>query len=383
MSIELPDWIRGTLLLGRDGAGNIIPILVDAAGQINVLLRGEDALGTVRTVRVDNVGQLYAILRGAGGNDVSVDAAGNLAAILKGIDGLGNLRTLLVDAAGQAIMVPRGSSGNYLDVDASGYLTAVLKGLYGGALNTIAVDANGRIEAFGMDAEDQWGKTLSTGNSETAARLGSLRTWDWRGQTVYLCDFRHGIPASTIQLSGAGSALALTPEYSMTSGYSVKLTGGSNLNRYAGLWFKLATNPSTRWGLEVMFSTTPTVESFGIRLALDWGATRKTFGVRAFTSGNQLQYWNNAGAWTNFQVVAFTNEADAFKRMKFVADFTTGKYVRCLYDPYAIDMSALSGQASALVGLDYMLVEVLLYSRNTFNDVGYLDSFVVTVNEPI
>jgi len=383
MSIELPDWIRGMLLLGRDGAGNIIPFLVDAAGQINVLLRGADALGTVRTVRVDNVGQLYAILRGAGGNDVSVDGAGNLAAILKGIDGLGNLRTLLVDAAGQAIMVPRGATGNYLDVDASGYLTAVLKGLYGGALNTIAVDANGRIEAFGMDAEDQWGKTLSTGNSESAARMGSLRTWDWRGQTVYMCDFRHGIPASTIQLSGAGAAVALSPDYSMTSGYSVKMTGGSNANRCAGLWFKLATNPSTRWGMEAMFSTAPTVEAFGIRLALDQGATRKTFGIRAFTGGNQLQYWNNAGAWTNFFGPGFTNEPDAFKRLKFVADFNTGKYVRCLYASYEIDMTALSGQATVLIGLDYLLAELLMYSRNTFNDVGYLDSFVVTVNEPI
>lgn len=383
MSIELPDWIRGTLLLGRDGAGNIIPILVDAAGQINVLLRGADALGNVRTVRVDNVGQLYAILRGAGGNDVSVDGAGNLAAILKGIDGLGNLRTLLVDAAGQAIMVPRGSSGNYLDVDASGYLTAVLKGLYGGALNTIAVDANGRIEAFGMDAEDQWGKTLSTGNSESAARMGSLRTWDWRGQTVYMCDFRHGIPAASQMLSGAGASIALSVDYSMTSGYSVKMIGGSNANRYACLWFKLATNPSTRWGMEVMFATLPTVEAFGIRLILDWGATRKVFGVRAFTSGNQLQYWNNTGTWTNFFGPGFSNEAEAFKRLKFVADFNTGKYVRCLYDCYSIDMTALSGQAPALVGLDYMIAEIGSYSRNTFNDVAYLDSFVVTVNEPI
>jgi len=382
MSIELPDWLRGTLLLGRDGAGNIIPILVDAAGQINVLLRGADALGNVRTVRVDNVGQLYAILRGAGGNDVSVDAAGNLAAILKGIDGLGNLRTLLVDAAGQAIMVPRGASGNYLDVDASGYLSAVLKGIYGGALHTIAVDVNGRIEAFLMDGADQWGQSLRIGMAELGARLSNLHTYDWRGSSLYSEDFSKGLPAAYILGSGVGWAVAIDPVYWRTGGYSLKLTGGSTLLTYASFWMRLGAPPSGKLGLQVEFAIDPDCQYFGIQLARDWGAFTRIGGMNLDMDTNNLEYLNAAYTFTHFQAKTVVVGPRIFHKMKLVFDFATGKYVRGLFDGTEYDMSAYTGYSVGAVGTDDVQAIFTILSRGANNDMAYVDNFTVTTNEP-
>jgi hypothetical protein len=382
MSMELPDWLRGMLLLGRDGAGNIIPILVDATGQINVLLRGADALGTVRTVRVDNVGQLYAILRGAGGNDVSVDAAGNLAAVLKGIDGFGALHTILVDATGQAIMVPRGASGNYLDVDANGYLTAVLKGIYAGALHTISVDANGRIDAFLMDGADQWGQTLRIGNAELAARLDNLNSYDWRGNVLYKCDFGLGIPAGYNYLDGVGAGVALTPDYFMTGGYSLKLTGGSTLTGQAARAIKIGSPPSAKIGVECSFSYAPGAVRFYILYSYDWGVNRRVFGIAFDFGTNQLEYYNNAGAWTDFQAAVCLQGANSFHHLKVVGDGTTGKYIRGLYQNAEYDMTALSGQSAASLGSDYIDVWIGFWSRGGFNDIAYVDSFIVTTTEP-
>jgi len=382
MSIELPDWIRGMLLLGRDGAGNIIPILVDAAGQINVLLRGEDALGTVRTVRVDNVGQLYAILRGAGGNDVSVDGAGNLSAILQGIDGFGALHTIMVDATGQAIMVPRGASGNYLDVDGSGYLTAVLKGIFGGALHTISVDANGRIDAFLMDGADQWGQTLRIGNAELAARFSNLRTYDWRGSSLYSCDFSHGLSGGVVNWLGAGGAVNLDPVYWRNGGYSLKLTGGSTLGRQAWMMMRIGAPPSARLGMQVEFAIDPDCDEFGIALGRDWGAFARIGGLTLDMNTNNLEYTDATYTHTHFAAKTVIAGSAIFHKMKLVFDFATCKYVRGLFDGTEYDMSAYTGYSVAAVGVDDITVQFWITSRGAANDVAYVDNFTVTTNEP-
>lgn len=382
MSMELPDWLRGFLLLGRDGAGNIIPIVVDAAGQINVLLRGEDALGTVRTVRVDNVGQLYAILRGAGGNDVSVDAAGNLAAILKGIDGLGNLRTLLVDGSGQAIMVPRGNSGNYLDVDASGYLTAILKGLYGGALHTIAVDVNGRIEAFTMDAEDQWGQILKVGSSELAARLGSLRTLDWRGQTLYLCDFAHGIPTGYFTGSGLGYGYALDPTYWQTAGYALKLIAGSTINHNSSWALTVGRPPALSVGVECEWSYWAGGVEYHTLTVVDTATTRYQFGIGVDITNQKLIYYNDAGAWIQFANCVTVALANSYNRIKVVGDLVTGHYKRGLFNGVEYDMSAYLMKTAAPVSIGFVTTTFYFQGRNAVNDWCWLDNFIFTVNEP-
>lgn len=382
MSVELPDWLRGTLLLGRDGAGNIIPILIDAAGQINVLLRGVDALGTTRTVRVDNVGQLYAILRGAGGNDVAVDAAGNLAAILKGIDGLGNLRTLLVDASGQAIMVPRGASGNYLDVDASGYLSAILKGWYAGAYHTISVDANGRIDAFLMDGADQWGQTLRIGNAELASRQGSPAVYDWRGNTLHTQTFEHGEGNLYNSLSGLGASVTVDPTYSLMGGYSLKMLGGSNLAMYAIAQGIIGTNPSDRIGLTVCWSEMGLYDKVVFSMLVRKAATRYHIRMYYKPGTGVFGYINNTGAEVVLGTLWLTNQPWAFNFAKIVADVGTAKYVRAMVNTASYDISAAGLFSDGIGSTQAIEVEITVTSTGGNNFGIYLDRYIVTVNEP-
>lgn len=338
MSIELPDWLRGTLLLGRDGVGNIIPIIVDATGQINVLLRGADALGTVHTVRTDNSGQLYAILRGAGGNDIAVDATGNM--------------------------------------------SAVLKGLYGGALHTIAVDADGRIEAFIMDNANQWGEALRVGTAEATSRQNPIHSYDWRGNVIYFNTFEHGLPAGVVTLSGVGASVALDPAYWRNGGYALKLTGGSTIAGTAIWSMDIATTNTYRLGLACEFAITPTATRFAMRMDLDFAGLHKTFGVGVDVAGQQLQYIDPTGAWVNFHATELTPAPERFYKMKMTVDAFTGRYIRCLYDDESYPMGAYSGDSAAGTGVTYTHYSFLLYSRPTFNDIAYLDSFVVTTNEP-
>ena len=382
MTIELPDWMRGQVLFAKTATGDLIPILVDVDGNMNILLRGADAGGTVRTVRVDNAGQLYAILRGANSVDVAVDASGFLSAILKGAEAGGTLHNVLVDASGQIIMVPRGSSGNYLDVDANGYLSAILKGIHDSTLTTIHVDANGRIDAFLMDGSDQWGQTLRIGNAELAARLNPLHAYDWRGNVLWSTDFSHGIPSGPEVTTGDGASITVSPEYWLTGGYSMKLVGGSTLSNGAAKWFRLPTSPATRLGLEVSFSITPDCAWFGIHLGLDVGANRYGFAIGIDLSTDDIEYKDSAGSYVKYSDVVFVCNANNFHKLKMVVNIETCKYERFLFQGVEYDIDNLAGQSVAAAGYDYIDLIVDLVGREGYNDTAYVDSVVVTNNEP-
>ena len=355
---------------------------VDATGFLSAILKGVDGGATLRTVLVDDAGRMIMIPRGESGYYMNVDASGFLSAILKGVDGGSTLHTVLVDDTGQIIMVPRGSSGYYMDVDADGYITAVLKGERSGTLTTIGVDENGRLEAFLLDAESQWGDVVRTGNAELAARAGSIRRWDWRGSTIWQTDFSRGLGNGLKYPTGTGAAITIDPVYWETGGYSLKLVGGSDGNHKAYVDFLVETPASLAVGLEGNFSYPGDFEFFKLEVRAYVGGKVYIAAVRFNESTNYVQYLNSGNVWTNIQNPFYLTGAELFHRMKLVADFSTAKYKRVLWGRTETDLSAQSLYQSGTGYLSSLYVEVELNSRSGNNDVAYLDSLILTTSEP-
>jgi len=379
---DYPDFTSAVTLLGVDADGDPVLVLVDSAGNLSALLRGEDAAETVRTVKVDDTGQLYAVLRGADDVDVAVDAEGYLTTLAKGIDGASDLHTLAVDASGQLVMVPRGQSGNYMAIDANGYMTAVLKGVRDSVLTTIGVDADGRIEAFGLDAEDQWGSVLKTGNSELAARLGSPVAWDWRGNVLYAQDFGRGYGPVISQTSGTGGAIALGVEYPGESGYALKLTAGSTASHYARIQLSTGANPATRVGAAFRFTISTNTEYIQIQLVRQKGAESPWAYGRIDVANEQLQVYASPGGWTDVQAVDVNLSAFCYGWLKLVIDQESGKYERILYNDVEVDVSAYSYPTTTTSVVGALFAEFQNTGRSGNNDVVYLDQVILTVNEP-
>jgi hypothetical protein len=424
---EFPDWVRGTILLGKLADGTLVPVLIDTDGNMNILLRGADALGVVRTVRVDNAGQLYAILRGANSNDVAVDGSGNLAAILKGtdesavvrpvkvdtsgqvimvprgqsgaymlVDASGFLSAILkgqkpdtslgnvaVDASGQIIMVPRGQSGNYMAVDADGYLTSVLKGIRDGTLTTIGVDTSGRIEAFLMDGSDQWGQSIRVGNADLAARLGGLAKHDWRGQVVFQNDFAHGAHALFPTISGTGALIEITSTYWQTGGYALWMEGGSDASGTAYFYSGVGPSPSTKVGLAISFCVVNKPDYVRIKL-LHETATQQVYGdVRLDYDAGKIQVYNGAtDAWENAGDFTSYVTPYIFNNLKLVIDTLTNKYMRILYNDTALTPTTVALEVAASASTPRLYYEVWVYSHAGDTDAICLDNLILTVNEP-
>ena len=383
MAEDFPDFTRAVRLLGVDDAGDLVTVLVDSAGNLAAILKGTTVADVLRAVRVDDAGQILAVLRGADDVDVAVDASGFLAALVKGIDGGSVLRTLAVDASGQLVMVPRGQSGNYMAIDASGYMTAVLKGVRDSVLTTIGVDAEGRIEAFGLDAEDQWGSVLRTGNSELAARLGSSVTWDWRGNVLYAHDFSTGYGPVQKTPHGNGAAVDLGPERAGFGGYALKMTSGSGDWDYAQCRFYVGSNPSARIGIAARFAIDGNTGYAQVHVEHQEGANSPYGSLWLDVANSQLQIYLTATGWTDVGAVVVNTYGYTYCWLKLVINQDTGYYERALYNETEIDLSAYPCPTLSSSYVGSIMSSFVNYGRTANNDVVYLDQLVLTVNEPV
>jgi len=393
----------GQLYTVLRGAGDV-DVAVDDDGFLSTVLKGVDA-GTLRTVLVDESGRMYARMVAYDGSDmrsVRVDAQGRIIMVpygvtavsgdvdvtqtdsareVQGADGA-TLRTLVVDANGQLIMVPRGQSGNYMAINEDGYMTAVLKGVLDDALTTIAVDAQGRIEAFILDAEDQWGSRLKVGNSELAARLGSPVSYDWRGQVLAYNTFGAGMGNLYAIEYGAGASAEVDVDYALTDGYCLKLLGGSDGDMKVTVQGIVGRNPSARIGVAIAFSPVYVCDYFIVWLRIRDATTRHIGGLKYDPGSYLLSYYGDDAAWHalgNYYYVAYPY---AFSFMKLVIDTSTDKYVRALFQATEIDLSAHDLETDALGFTDGVEVFIEVFSTSGHNYGIRLDRYVITVNEP-
>lgn len=335
---DFPDFTHGILLLGVDGLGNQVGVLLDSTGQLFAILRGTDGSGDLQNVRVDGDGQLYVVLQGASGNAVAVDS--------------------------------------------DGFISAVLKGIRDDVLTTIAVDINGRIEAFTLDSESQWGDFIRIGSGEMAARLGSTKAYDWRGNVLVSNNFENGNGGCQLLGGGADYSITVDPEYSVHGGYSLKMLGSSTGDFSAKAQWVLGKNPSQNLGLEVCWSTAGLCDYVDFAILVRGAGNRYNCRFRVDPGSWLFKYQDSDG---NFQTIANTFPPwfpYAFNYMKIVGDFDTGLYERFLLNGVEYDLSAYSMQSEATGFLHSIEIQIEVISTSGSTRGIRLDYFTITLDEP-
>lgn len=219
---------------------------------------------------------------------------------------------------------------------------------------------------------------------ELAARLWSIDTYDRRGEVAFMEDFECGVVRFQTLVGAAGAAAAADQTQARSGQNCYKLTGGNVAGQPALIVKELPLAKSTPIGQEV--SVNPATAASTMRLLIDYfdGVTVHEFQLKvAFSSGN-LSYENAAGADVVFgSVGVMAGDGFLFHTLKLVADPTTDHYVRAIVDGVQFDMSALIGRAVAVAGSPYLYCNTGLLGRAGFNDVVYVDDWIITYNEPV
>lgn len=265
---------------------------------------------------------------------------------------------------------------------ADGSMYAVLQGEYEGALRTVKLDDEGRMSAFVIDSTDAWGRMLSIGNAELAARLGSILSYDRQGSIVQQTDFDNGWDSWRQSLVG-GALLALTPGVGRMGGYTAKMTGGAIGTGRCALFNYIPVLASDRVGLATFLSVPIQTEYLELEISYSDAVTRYQGWVRWDCAAKEVQLLDNTPAWvTVLDGVDIYRRAQSFTFFKLVIDFTARTYERVFFGPFEVDLRAYSLNLLAPVAYPSIYVAVRNEPREGTTDISYCDGIAVTVAEP-
>ncbi len=218
---------------------------------------------------------------------------------------------------------------------------------------------------------------------ELAVRLASPNTWDRRGDEIYSADFRNGLELFVPGTSGLGAAVNLFAGHTRHGAFSVALTAGSNLSRYARIVALLPFPVLSRVGAEWSFSVAALTENTHIEihwetLTDEWRAVVR---IRRLT--NDVQYQDRLGAWQTLPGNVSCNTSNYPENTaKLVVDLNLQEYVRFVVNDTIFPMIALQARRVGAGTVPAYGVWIYHYGLATFNPVQYVDSVIITQNEP-
>lgn len=219
--------------------------------------------------------------------------------------------------------------------------------------------------------------------AELAARLGSIVTFDRRGNLIYMCGFESGLIGWLTSAIGTGGAVEQSAEFSRNGAFCAKLIGGSSSPGSAQILKGLPYPVIGKLGLEFSFDLNAYVEYFYVGMMLYTGATRYYPRLRFEPDAGDIDYYDSAGGWTNLVTGAsFATTKLRHVTMKLVADFENAKYCRVMHNSITYDISTAdlwSFASSAGPRIDLIF---FVDSDAGQNGICWLDDVILTQNEP-
>ena len=218
---------------------------------------------------------------------------------------------------------------------------------------------------------------------ELAARLGSIVTYDRRGNVLLLESFEDDIAKWETEISGAGASVVCSAEHSIRGLCSMKLTAGSTLLRYAKATARLNPITTTRFGTEIGLTLDTNMESWEGWNNYYTGAYRISGAFKFDRALNKFYILTSGDTWLELAlpvVPAFSNYLFYFSKSVFDIDLLT--YIRHVTANISYDISAVP--LSVIPDLTTPMLEfyIKITSQPGFNAVSYLDSCIMTYNEP-
>jgi len=216
---------------------------------------------------------------------------------------------------------------------------------------------------------------------ELATRLGSIVTFDRRGNVIWLDDFESGIN-KWYALSLLGGSMTWDAVRAYHGAFSCKMATSANTDAYRRMRHYFTYPAVTKMGFEFAHSMGPEAENL-ITLLVTLIRTdyRITAGVQYSKVTGQWQYWD--GAWHNITPTQYLHSDVAmFNVTKMVIDLATAKYVRLISNNTTFDLSDKSCQEGVVGAGDF--IEMYIQVTAIEDEIAQLwvDNVIVTQNEP-
>jgi len=218
---------------------------------------------------------------------------------------------------------------------------------------------------------------------ELAARLGSIVTFDRRGNVIWFDDFEGGVGKWESYLVGTGASLAACALYSRNGAFSAELLKGDKTTDHAQMSHYWPYPVLSKLGCEISFTSNDNITYIEFRQYIFDGTNRHHAELRYDTANNKLQYLDEDGNYQDLATgLVLLSGFYLFNTIKVVIDPATQQYVRVILNDVEYDMSGIDYRLTANAASPYWIQTVKIDEGIAAAYGIYVDDVILTQNEP-
>lgn len=220
-------------------------------------------------------------------------------------------------------------------------------------------------------------------DAELAARLGSINTFDRRGNTVFMDDFEAAVLKWGTDGAGANNAVTLSAAWAKNGSQSCKLTAGEGAGGQAWIFKYIGALTTGKVGAECSFTVDADTGAITMELRYYLGTRYYTAYIKYIKADTKFQYTNSDGAWTDLLLdIDLESTKDTFHTVKLVIDTNALEYVQFQVNNHSVSMADLG-----LFRVNVALATTLYFAVNHASAHAnvksiYVDNIILTQNEP-
>ena len=218
--------------------------------------------------------------------------------------------------------------------------------------------------------------------AELAARLGSIVTFDRRGNVVWFDDFEDNINKWTFETPSAPEVCELSTTSARNGAKSCKIVTSADSGSLFEIYRYIPLPTTTKVGFELSYNLISNVDYFQHDIYLRDGTNGYLFRARYNLTDTTLQLLKADGTYTNLTTTLdLPVLANLFNTFKLVVDTDTKAYVRLIVNDVEYDISAYSGLSSVSALAPYLSVTSTVFNTDDGSATIYIDDCIITQNE--
>jgi len=217
---------------------------------------------------------------------------------------------------------------------------------------------------------------------ELAARLGSIVTFDRRGNVIWMDDFESGIEKWMPVEGDAGAALVWSSEHARNGGFSAKLSTDDDTDDDAVMLTALPYPVLSRIGYEFSFLRDNYLKTLRLRIELSTDVETLYAEIEWTAATGIWLYVDDTGFYNLTPPTEFPIEYSIFNTVKLVADYVKKEYVRLIVNNTVFDLSGKTLWSGLPLTDPSIIMNIIIVTSS--NDVAtlYTDDVIITQNEP-
>jgi len=218
---------------------------------------------------------------------------------------------------------------------------------------------------------------------ELAAMLGSIVTYDKRGDVIDFDDFESPVLKWVVSTAGLGGTAQLLSTSVKKGSQSCLLHGLGGADSYIQILKSLGMQGTKRLGYEVSFSIPNTNGVLELRIIYQDGTTEHRAGLQFNPLTTVVSVWDDTPAWVPIAIYGVINTVNMmFYTVKMVVDFATLKYVRVLFNQHQYNVETISVETPGGVGAPRVDYECRIVTPALVESDWSIDNVIWTQAEP-